>query len=185
MSTNYGGNGGDDDDDDLDDAFLESDHHGENRKGPPSVGDGEKEEEDYDDNNYFEEDDFESYGEGIESKIRQSPIVKPRNNLSQSSVSGTQGGGDTHKNHDDDDNENIFDDDDGGGGGKSQTGGVEENADEIDFEQQSMTLESYMEEFFKKKYENHNVKEGEDDPTPDAVDPTVCLSSFLIVRLAH
>lgn len=173
-------------DEDLDDAFLESDLH-ERRKGSSSVSmkdrqqqrleeedqdeeEGEGEEE-YDDNNYFEEDDFESYGEAaVESKIRHSPIIKPKNQLSSvGGMGGTQ--------EQDEDSENIFDEDEGGQGqGGGQGGGEEENVEEIDFEQQSMTLESYMEEFFRKKYEKHNVKEGEDDPTPDAVDPTVSLS---------
>jgi hypothetical protein len=166
------------DDDDLDDAFMESDqNYREDRKV-----EGEEQAEGYEeeDDNYFEEDDFESYGEVVESKIRQSPIVKPKN----SSISLVSGGGsgiheksEADAGPDGEDEGNIFDDDDGGGGTATEAGG--EREEEIDFENQSMTLESYMEEFFKRKYENHNVKENENDPTPDAVDPTVSPSPIL------
>jgi hypothetical protein len=90
------------------------------------------------------------------------------------------------------DDDNIFDDDDDGGDGQPQSSHgnnpteAEAGDDDDDcpnFAEQSMTLESYMEEFFKKKYENHNAES--DDKSPEAVDPQVgrSVSSFLISLL--
>jgi hypothetical protein len=124
---------------------------------------GEEGEEDY-----LQEDDFESYGEINETKIRQSPIIKP--------VSNTEI-----------DDENIFDDDDGVTGQPQSTDEDDREGaddDEPNFAEQSMTLESYMEDFFKKKYANHNAES--DDKSPEAVDPQVgssSLSSLLTVLI--
>ncbi len=130
------------DDDDLDDALADS--YGGRGGGDHDRddGDGEEEGEGYEGEGYDDEDDFEPYEQ--ETKLRQSPIVKPT------------------QHHDDE--EDIFGEEDTEQPVTSQ----EEENSQIDFEEQTMTLESYMEEFFKRKYQ-----ENPEGHSPEAVDPQV------------
>ncbi len=145
------------DDDDLDDA-LADDSYGEGRgRGNLNLSHYEQEREDEEGNGegdgegdgYDDDEDFEPYEQEI--KLRQSPIIKPK---SQQDI-----------------DEDIFGDDDeqeeDGRQGDGEPVTSQEDS-QIDFEEHAMTLESYMEEFFKKKYQEHP-----DGHSPEAVDPQV------------
>lgn len=139
-------------DDDLDDALLDDGYH-ENENYH------HEEEEGYDEE-YFD-DDFETSGgeNHIDvSKLRQSPIIKPTSH---------------HVVHED---ENLFDDEDLVE--QPQPAEAQEDHEGPNFEQESMTLESYMEEFFKRKYQEPNP--DSDDKSPEAIDPQVNKTMILI-----
>jgi hypothetical protein len=126
--------------DDLDEALLAEDNY----QGINSV---EIEKKDFDDDDYFAEDDFEQEDTiaRVESKLRQSPIVKPISDREYI-----------------DDDQNIDSD-----------LLFEESPDDHDDRKTSepnvdgMTLESYMAQYLPEK------KVNEDGSSPDAVDPTV------------